>query len=218
MISVIIPTWNEALELPQTLLHLATNNVSHETILVDAGSTDDTVEIGVRSGACIISSPVRQRAFQLNLAVAAAEGETLLFLHADTWLNPCSLSAIEESLRMTDVAGGGFVRCFRSPSLFLAMTTRLAQIRNHCIGWHLGDQAIFARRTAFQQLRGFRLMSQFKDLDFSRRLRQLGQTVTLGPPVLSSARRFAGGPVRHSLADLLLTMRFVISTSRHAEP
>src|SRR5205085_1676909 len=120
----------------------------------------------------IISSPIRQRAYQLNLGASAASGDCFLFLHADTWLNPRSLTAIEGALQSPNVVGGAFVRRFRSRSLFLAVTTRLAEIRNRCIGWHLGDQAIFARRTAFEKLVGYRLMNPFEDLDFSRRLRR----------------------------------------------
>ena len=90
------------------------------------------------------------------------------------------------------------------------MTSRLADIRNRLWGWHLGDQAIFVRRDIFVRLDGYRDIPIFEDLDFSRRLRALGKTMTLTPPAYSSPRRFAEkGPLRTTWDDLRLTRRYL---------
>ena len=90
------------------------------------------------------------------------------------------------------------------------ITSRLAGLRSRLWGWHLGDQAIFVRRDIFDRLRGYRDIPIFEDLDFSRRLRALGKTITLTPPAYSSARRFAEkGPLRTTWDDLRLTRQYL---------
>ena len=107
-------------------------------------------------------------------------------------------------------SGGGFARRYRSSSAHSRDHRRLAGLRNRLLGWHLGDQAIFVRRDIFDRLGGYRDIPIFEDLDFSRRLRALGKTVTLTPPVYSSARRFAEkGPLRTTWDDLRLTRRYL---------
>jgi len=207
-ISVIIPTADEAEVLPQCLERIA--GMPNEIMVVDAESEDDTSAIAQRFGCELLTFPERHRARQMNFGAARARGEILLFLHADTLLPEHALTKIVEAMKQAKVVGGGFARRYRSPSRLLALTCRLAAWRNRFFGWHLGDQAMFVRREVFLQLGGFRDIAIFEDLDFSRRLHALGHTITLHPPVLSSARRFAArGPFRTTLDDLRLTRRYL---------
>jgi rSAM/selenodomain-associated transferase 2 len=210
-ISVIIPVANEAEGLPQCLARV--NGEPNEIIVVDAGSDDGTWSVAKARDCRLLSHPHPHRAQQMNVGAAQARGRILLFLHADTWLPPTALSKIIEAIDQRHAVGGGFARRYRSPSLTLALTSRLAGLRNRCWSWHLGDQAIFVRRDIFEQLHGYRDIPIFEDLDFSRRLRSLGKTVTLTPPVYSSARRFAKkGPLRTTWNDLLLTWKYLLGT------
>lgn len=209
-ISVIIPAVNEAEKLSETIAAIDSEITSFELIVVDAASSDNTAGIAKVSGARVVHSYRRQRAHQLNLGAGHATGRTLLFLHADTILPANALDRIADVMKRPDVAGGAFVRRYASPSMFLRGTCFLARCRNRLIGWHLGDQAMFARRAAFLQLGGFREVEQFEDLDFSRRLKHLGRIVTLDPGVVSSARRFDGGAARTTLRDFGLTIRYLI--------
>jgi len=219
MISVVIPAFNEATELPGTLAALRAQAASHEVIVVDAGSTDSTTPIASASGANVVASHHRQRAAQMNLGASVARGDALLFLHADTRLAPGALSAIETALRIPDVLGGGFARRYASPSLFLQITCALAEARTRLCGWFLGDQAIFVRRAAFTALGGFREWDIFEDLDLSRRLARRGRVVTLRPPVISAARRFtARGAFRTTCRDLALTAMYLAKRPEHRLP
>jgi rSAM/selenodomain-associated transferase 2 len=207
MTSVVIPTLNEEGHLPRTMAAIRENPAPSELIVVDGGSTDATVGIAGKLGAQVIESFMPQRAAQLNLGAQRATGEIILFLHADTLIPSEGLLRIEQALQRKHVGGGGFARRFDSPSLFLRLTCLLAEFRNRAIGWFLGDQAIFVRRELFFQLGGFRPVDQFEDLDFSRRLARAAKTVTLRPPVISSARRFQKeGPFARTLSDFRLTM------------
>ncbi len=207
-ISIIIPVANEANALPKCLGPI--KGAPNEIIVVDAGSEDGTAAVAAAAGACIIAHPERHRARQMNYGAAAARGRVLLFLHADTLLPPGALVRLLAATDRPGVVGGAFSRRYCSSSVVLAVTTRLASLRNRSLGWHLGDQALFVRREVFEKLGGYRDLAVFEDLDFSRRLRRIGKTVTLTPPVYSSARRFAQhGPLRTTWHDLLLTYRYL---------
>ena len=210
MTSIIIPTLNEEEELPATIRKALEAGSESEIILGDAGSTDRTVGIALAAGCRVLTSPVPGRAAQMNFAAAAAAGDVFLFLHADSWLGPGALAAIQCALSDGRIVGGAFVRRFRSQSPLLALTCLLAQLRNQTLGWHLGDQGIFVRRRVFEELNGFPPWLMFEDLEFSRRLKRIGRTVTLRPVLLSSARRFARlGPWKRTSLDLWLTLRYL---------
>jgi GT2 family glycosyltransferase len=149
----------------------------------------------------------------MNAGAAMARGDVFLFLHADTWLESGAFDAIESAIANERIVGGGFERRVRTESFFLRATCAMAALRNHAIGWHLGDQAIFCRAKIFRELGGFATMRAFEDVDFSRRLARNGKLVTLRPPVLSSARRFAEGPMKRTAKDVLLTMRYLLRPS-----
>src|SRR5262245_236208 len=84
-ISVVIPTLNEADELPETIRRVRLNPEVSELIVVDGGSQDDTAASAARSGARVLHGP-RGRGAQLRLGAQHAAGDVILFLHADTWL------------------------------------------------------------------------------------------------------------------------------------
>lgn len=210
MISIIIPTHNEAGNLPATLASVAANGVLCEVLVVDAGSSDATADLAQSHAAQVVHSSQRNRGAQMNLGAHAARGDTLLFLHADTLLPATALARIEAALGHPATVGGGFSRRYDSPSRFLRCTCRLAAIRCRWTGWFLGDQAMFVRRAVFDSLGGFRESSLFEDLDFSRRLARVGRVTMIDEPVISSARRFdAHGPWRTTWKDFVMTCRYL---------
>lgn len=210
IVSVVIPTFNEAKQLPATLASMEGNKAVFEVNVVDAQSSDDTGAIARERGANVMATDVRQRAFQMNAGARAARGQILLFLHADTRLAQGALDKMVYSLLDSTVIGGGFARRYDSPSPVLRLTCALAEARTRCFGWFLGDQAMFVRRFVFDDLGGFRPWDIFEDLDFSRRMVRAGRVVTLRPSVISAGRRFAArGALRTTWNDLRLTARYL---------
>jgi rSAM/selenodomain-associated transferase 2 len=215
VISVIIPVFNESCYVPATLAAIKQSESSHEIIVVDAGSSDESIAAAIEHGARVVSTRVKQRASQMNVGARSARGDVFLFLHADTRLPQNALTKIESVIAKRNAVGGGFARRYDSPSWFLRATCVLAGVRTRLRGWFLGDQGIFVRRDVFEKLDGFRNFDLFEDLDFSRRMRCEGRVVTLRPPVISSARRFSlYGPCRTTWKDLLTTCRYL----RGADP
>ena len=86
-ISIIIPTINEANNLPLLLSDLSSIQKESEIIIVDCGSEDKTIDIGNIYGAKVFISKERNRGLQLNIGAKNSKGEWLIFLHADTRLN-----------------------------------------------------------------------------------------------------------------------------------
>ena len=209
MISVIIPTLNEAELLPATLNRVQANRVPHEILVVDGGSTDETVALANASGARVISGAQSRRAAQMNLGARMACGDIFLFLHGDTWIGPDALEQIQTALDKSSAVGGGFTRRFQGRSRVLRLTCLLGEWRSRCFRWFYGDQGIFARRMIFERVGGFQDMPLFEDVDFSRRMARQGRVVTLRSDVVSSARRFAAcGALMTTASDAWLTVRY----------
>ncbi len=210
-VAVIIPAKNEAKELPETLSRLLAVRPKLCVVVVDGGSSDGTVEVARALGVEVLESKVAGRGPQINLGIQSVCADVVWIVHADTWINGAHyeslLTAMEGDWRLL---GGGFHRTFRSPSLVLRWTCRLASLRNRTLGWHLGDQAMFVRKSAWARMGGFPEWSRFEDLEFSRRLGRMGAIASLHPAVSTSARRFErGGSLVVTLRDFLLTVKYL---------
>jgi rSAM/selenodomain-associated transferase 2 len=215
-ISVIVPVLNEAQRLREGLAFIGSQVGGVEVIVVDGGSRDESCAIATAADARLLHSPVRQRASQMNLGAREASGLILLFLHADTRL-PAGWreTLLNTFARAPEIVGGAFRRRFDSGSRLLRMTCRLADWRGRRFGWFLGDQAMFVRRSVFEQLGGFASMQPFEDLEFSLRLTRAGRTKLLDARVTSSGRRFESrGALGQTCCDFALTLGFLISPRR----
>ncbi len=191
-VSVVIPTLNEAPELPATLdsVEAALGGVA-EIVVCDGGSTDDTARAAASRARVVRSAAGRGR--QLNSGARAAHADVLLFLHADTWLSPGAGSALAAAVQQPQVVGGCFRLRLRGPSAERRIAKLLAagiDLRSQWLRTATGDQAIWARRAAFQRIGGFAEDHPFEDVLFYRRLRRLGRVVVLEPAVQTSERRW----------------------------
>lgn len=192
MISVVIPTLNEAESLGPLLDALAAEPEAKEMIVVDGGSRDGTTEIARGRGAHLIAcGPGRGQ--QLACGAEAALGEALLFLHADTRFPKGGLAAIERALaECPERAGGNFRLLFDGGTPFDCWLAGFyAWFRRH--GLYYGDSGIFVRRHVYQELGGIRPLPIMEDYDFSRRLERARETCCIeAPPLVTSSRRFRG--------------------------
>jgi rSAM/selenodomain-associated transferase 2 len=194
VISVVIPTFDEAAALPALLGALAGVD---EVIVVDGGSRDDTVAIASRAGASVIVAP-RGRGTQLAAGTAAARGDLLWFLHADTGVPAGAVAA----LRGTRAAWGCFAVRIASRDPRLRLAAAGMNLRARATGSATGDMAIWARRTLVDQVGGWAPLLAFEDLVFTDRARHLAPAEVLTPAVTTSARRWA----THGFTRTMLTM------------
>lgn len=207
-ISVIIPVLNEGSALAEALR--ACNRESADEVLVaDGGSQDGTDAVAREFGHRPIQVTPPQRARQMNAAARVASGDLLVFLHADTTFELGALDALRLAARDRRTVGGGFHRKFRQAAPLLRGSCMIGNVRARYLGWYFGDQAIWARREAFDQVGGFPEVPIFEDLDFSRKLCRLGRTQLVSPGCETSARRFQNGIISRLTKDILLTVRHV---------
>ncbi len=192
MISVIVPTLNEAGNLPRLLADLSRQESSSEILVVDGGSEDNTVSLAREHGADVIRS-APGRGLQLRRGAAAATGDVLLFLHADSAFPSGGLARIETVLAASpQIVGGNFRLLFDGDSDFSRWLTGFyAWLRRH--GIYYGDSGVFVRREAYGALGGLRSIALMEDYDFTRRLERFGETFCIeDPPLVTSSRRFQG--------------------------
>jgi len=213
MISIVIPTLNEALTLPRTLAHTreAAGPAVIEVIVADCNSRDDTACVARSLGARVVGGGTC-RADAQNRGAAVAKGDTLLFLHADSWLPGGFPAKIGRALADRDVVGGAFDFEFSPHPDAHGLERRLLdwvvlvnRIRYRWTGNFYGDQAIFVRRAVFDRVGGFPPVRLMEDIGLSCRIKRLGRTAILRPPVLTSPRRFLSrGVARQFAEDLML--------------
>lgn len=194
-IAIIIPTLNEERALPQTLRHLRKQQFN-EVIVVDGGSQDQTVSVGRRnlSGLSQEKAQIlmadRGRARQMNAGAADVKSDILLFLHADTKLPLNSRPDIERVMENPQCVGGRFDVQFEHDRGWAWMISRLMNLRSRWSGIATGDQAIFVRREIFEHMGGYADIPLMEDLEFSKRLKHLGEVASLPTKVTTSFRRW----------------------------
>jgi rSAM/selenodomain-associated transferase 2 len=190
MLSIIIPTFNEAQSIGRTLDALARLGGPIEIIVVDGGSEDETALMVRERGLRLLTS-VKGRGAQMHKGASVALGEALWFLHADTIPTPDADRLITEALREREVVGGNFGVCFEGKRPAARFLTWLYP-RLRRLGLCYGDSAIFVRRETYEHIGGFQPFPIFEDLDLVRRLRREGKLAHLHAQVITSSRRFEG--------------------------
>lgn len=197
MISVVIPTLNEAANLERLLAALAPQRQGAEVIVADGGSRDGTVAVARRHGTTLVRC-ARGRGNQLRAGAALAHGEVILFLHADSLLPPGGMERLRAALAAApNAVGGNFRLVFEGDSRFSRRLTAFYGWMRR-FGLYYGDSGIFVRREVYQAMGGIRAMPLMEDYDFRRRLERSGSSLYITePPLVTSSRRFEG---RHTLA------------------
>jgi rSAM/selenodomain-associated transferase 2 len=187
-VSIIIPTLNEELVLESTLTQIQ-QLLPHELIVSDGGSKDNTCGITNRLGHRLITSSAG-RALQMNTGADEATGDILLFLHADSRLEPESYQKMLECMQNPKWIGGAFALCIESGKWSLKFITLLANIRSRYFGLAYGDQGFFVRKEVFNDMNGFSPIPICEDLDFYRRLTKRGDVILLKEKAHTSPRRW----------------------------
>lgn len=190
MLSIIIPTLNEENVIVSCLARLQPlRGHGAEVVVVDGGSTDDTVALS-HGLADIVTTAACGRALQMNAGARQAGGAELLFLHADTILPDDAMEQIDAALSEPLRVWGRFDVQFKSDLRLLSLVGFLMNVRSRSTGIATGDQGIFVRRAAFEQVGGFPEIAIMEDIALSRTLKRLASPVCLRSKVTTSGRRW----------------------------
>lgn len=213
-LSIIIPTLNEEHRLGEVLEHVRRGG-KPEVIVADGGSTDRTCQVAESAAARVVISQ-RGRGTQLNLGAAAATGDALLFLHADTLPPPDYEQHIDDILARPGVCAGAFGLRIDAPQRALRLIEKTVNWRSRVLGLPYGDQGIFVTREAFEEVGGFPEIPVMEDFVFVRRLRRLGRIQIAPAAVLTSARRWSQrGVWRTTLLNQLTIAAYYLGVSPH---
>ena len=210
-VSVVIPTLNAAAELPAALAALAEGlqaGLIRELVISDGGSTDATPTIADAAGAVLVAGPAG-RGGQLCRGAEAAEGAWLLFLHADTRLDPGWAEAAAAHMAESPETAGYFRLAYRAGGIGPRMVAGWANLRARLFGLPYGDQGLLVPRPLYDSAGGYPDIPLMEDVALARalhgRLRPLEATART-----SFARYAAEGWVRRGARNLLTLSGYLL--------
>jgi rSAM/selenodomain-associated transferase 2 len=198
MLSVVIPALNAAEWIGPCIIAVRD---ADEIIVVDGGSSDETPLIAARNGARIVTSE-RGRGIQLAAGASAAQGDWLLFLHADTLLAAGWRAAADRHIERQR----GKAACFRFRLDSHAWQARLiefgAALRVRMLGLPYGDQGLLISRALYEEVGGYKPLPLMEDVALASRLGP--RLERLGVNAVTSAERWRrDGWLRRSARNLL---------------
>lgn len=214
-ISVIIPVLNEQEGINAVLTCLRLLETEAEIIVVDGDPNGSTLSaLNDKQVIRLISS--KGRGQQLATGVAAASGDVLLLLHADTLLPDNALLLIQQSI-LQDADWGAFRLGLDAPGFAYRIIERMVDLRCKLFTLPYGDQAMFVTRTALQKVGGMPEIPLMEDIELARRLNRAGFRFKLLPErVSTSARRWKqDGIISRTLNNWWLLLRYLCGTTPH---
>ena len=188
-ISIIIPTINEANNLPLLLSDLSCIHKESEIIIVDCGSKDKTTDIANIYGAKVYKSKEKNRGLQLDIGAKNSRGDWLIFLHADTRLTHNWFRKINLVLKEDKNCIYYFKFKINHKKIIFRFLEILVNFRSQYFKQPYGDQGLIIHRTTYFKNNGFRKIPLMEDVDFLRRLnnKNLKQ---LNSPIFISSRKW----------------------------
>ena len=216
-LSIVIPTLNAAGDLPATadsLLAGVTAGLVREMIVSDGGSRDETVQVARALGAVIVEGDAGRGA-QLARGVAAAKGDWVLLLHADTQLGEGWEMAAYAHIAQHSEKAGWFRLRFRSGGIGARIVAGGANLRSKYLGVPYGDQGLLIARDVLEQVGGVPQLPLMEDVALARALK--GRMRGLECEALTSAARYEqDGWVRRPLRNFATLVRYALGASPEA--
>ncbi|WP_233489563.1 glycosyltransferase [Solidesulfovibrio fructosivorans] len=192
---VVIPARNEADRLGACLTSLAPGRAAGTiagVVVADGGSSDATAAVAAAHGARVVAA-MGGRGGQIAAAVAVCPGEAVLVVHADAVCRPDVPERVLFALnRDPRLSGGAVGMDFSGGGFGLWGIAALNALRARATGISFGDQGQFFRREALDAVGGFPDMALMEDVELALKLREAGETASLGGGLTVSARRWAG--------------------------
>ena len=189
-ISIIIPTINEANNLPLLLSDLSTIKKEDEIIIVDSGSKDKTIDIANIYGAKLFKSKERNRGLQLSMGAKKSSGEWLIFLHADTRLNNNWFKKIKSVFNGDKKYIYYFKFKINDKKVIYRILEILVNFRSQYLKKPYGDQGLIIHRSIYFKNNGFRRIPLMEDVDFLSRLKNKKDLKQLNSSIFISSRKW----------------------------
>ncbi len=203
MLSFIVPSYNEELELPATInaIQNAAIGQEHEIIVVDDASTDATARVARDAGAKIVSINRRQIAAARNAGARASQGETLFFVDADTHINQKHVTGAIAALEQGCSGGGARIAIGGAVPLWARVSMKAFCALYFGLNFAAGA-FLFTSRKNFEAVGGFdESLFIGEEVYFSLALRKLGRFKILREPIVTSGRKLRMYSAREILGN-----------------
>ena len=191
MISIIIPAYNEAGHIGQTVCRLRELDQGQhiaEIIVADGGSIDGTRREAASAGARAIACPRKGRAAQMNHGASVAAADLLYFLHADS-IPPAGFAQDILAALAQGYSSGCYRLRFDHPHWFLQANAWFTRFDVNAV--RFGDQSLFVTKKVFEKCGGFREdLMMMEDQEILHRLKREGPFVVMKGAVTTSARKY----------------------------
>ena len=189
MISVIIPTYNEAENISLTIEKInAAKNHAIEIIVADGGSTDGTICCAEKSKAITVRCNQKGRSAQMNEGAAIANGQILYFLHADS-IPPKKFTEHILEAHGKGAVSGCFRLAFDHNHWFLKANAWFTRFDVNAI--RFGDQSLFVTKEVFDKAGGFnQSLLMMEDQEIIHRIKKLGKFIVMNDVVTTSAKKY----------------------------
>lgn len=203
-LSIVIPAFNEARLIQQTLRSVATSVAAHtkpgftsEVIVVDNNSSDNTADLARAAGARVVFEPINQIGRARNAGATQATGDWLLFLDADSLLSPELLADILRVMESGKYVGCGSTLRMDDLPWWANLTLQLWTTTSVFCRWAAGALVV-CRRDAFQAVGGFdHELYALDEIRLSKQLKQWGRqrglqfTILTRHPLETSSRKIS---------------------------
>ncbi|HBQ59650.1 MAG TPA: hypothetical protein DD671_08505 [Balneolaceae bacterium] len=215
MTSIVIPAYNEEKQIGALVSYLSAraDGYEQEIIVVDGGSSDQTIKVAEREGARVVRSPKKSRANQMNYGAEVAEGKVLYFLHADTYPPATFMQDIRRKIEHGYKCG-----CYR-----LSFDDSHPVLKIYCwftrLDWdafRFGDQSLFVEKALFHKADGFdEKLLVMEDQEVVTRLKKHAQFCVMKKQVVTSARKYQRfGVFRLQLIFAIIVVLFYMDISQ----
>jgi glycosyltransferase involved in cell wall biosynthesis len=213
-VSIVVPAFNEEKLLATTLASIreAAGGLDAELIVCDNNSTDRTAEIAREAGAKVVFEPVNQISRARNAGAAAASGDWLVFVDADSFPDRALFAELVQAIDSGRYVGGGATARFDEADLLSHGAVGIWNLISRVMRWAAGS-FVFCRADAFRAIGGFSTeLYASEEIDFSRRLKRLGRfTILHRHPLRTSGRKTR---LYSNREVLVLLARIVLSGGR----
>ena len=216
VISIILPVLNEAGTINEVIAHLRELECADraEIIVVDGDPEGSTVR-AIQAEGIRTTLSAKGRARQMNRGAGLASGDILLFLHVDTELPRKALTLIAAAMKDSRSVAGAFDLGMKSDKPMFRVTEKYVFFRTRLTRIPFGDQAIFMRRSFFDELGGYRDIPIMEDVEIMKRIRKRGDKIIVIPEkVMTSVRRYEHeGIVSCTLRNWMLQILYALGVS-----
>ena len=192
-LSIIIPTLNEANNLPLLFADLNTWPYDFDLTIVDGGSKDLTIPIAQIQGAYVIKCPKQNRGYQLKIGASNAKGDWLLFLHADSRLDRKWVNSLLKIIKHKASKDNAWYFDFRlkNKNLEFRILEIAVALRSHYLQRPYGDQGLLIHKDLYKHSGGFSSLKIMEDLDLITRITKTKKARRIGAKIYTDDKKWA---------------------------